>query len=175
MCPSASHQVASRRACLLKICLQNLEETKLGEDPVSGLPEAAETYSRLDHRRCCELVTIKSCTRRLGRLLRQQRAEWRGAYCPSLSDFCLDRYTKSACMACAPGFSTKPRCVRFFCICVRGLGTRPRCFRGELPQPHRLPAFYKSCVFQASLKPSLAKREVHSSSFKVSCLWCVTV
>ena len=25
MCPSASHQVASRRACLLKICLQNLE------------------------------------------------------------------------------------------------------------------------------------------------------
>ncbi|CAE7188785.1 unnamed protein product [Symbiodinium sp. KB8] len=33
------------------------------QDPVSGLPEAAETYSRL------------------GRLLRQQRAEWRGAYC----------------------------------------------------------------------------------------------
>eukprot|EP00439_Symbiodinium_sp_Y106_P023694 s5439_g2.t3 len=33
------------------------------QDPVSGLPEAAETYSRL------------------GRLLRQQRAEWRGVYC----------------------------------------------------------------------------------------------
>ena len=132
MCPSASHQVASRRACLLKICLQNLEERKLGEDPVSGLPEAAETYSRLDHRRCCELVTIKSCTRRLGRLLRQQRAEWRGAYCPSLSDFCLDRYTKSACMACAPGlFNKAPVCVCVcLCVCVFFLQKRVAWARG---------------------------------------------